>query len=211
MRWPGGYFSGMPPADAADRSRPALRLGVLDESELVVAGLDGMLRPHRERVELSVLEATDSTTGLDVVLCDPFRNGGDPHDHISRVAALGPARVLVYTWNTRAANTRTFAAAGAHAVIDKTAPGIELIEVVEAVGRGEQVAPTPPTGTIALSLRESEVLTLLCRGQSNQEIADTLYVSINSVKTYVRQIYRKLGVSRRTQAVAWANRHGHPG
>ena len=183
---------------------------MLDESELVVAGLDGMLRPHRERVELSVLEAPESTTGLDVVLCDPFRGGGDPHDHVSRVAALGPARVLVYTWNTRAANTRTFAAAGAHGVIDKAVPGVELIEVVEAVGRGEAVEAAPPSGTIPLSLRESEVLTLLCRGQSNQEIADSLYVSINSVKTYVRQIYRKLGVTRRTQAVAWANRHGHP-
>ncbi|MQW75399.1 DNA-binding response regulator [Nocardioides sp. dk4132] len=200
----------MPPAEPAGLPRPALRLGVLDETELVVTGLDGMLRPHRGRVELSVLEAPESTAGLDVVLCDPFRGGGDPHDHVARVAALGPARVLVYTWNTRAANTRTFVAAGAHAVLDKAVPATELISVVEAVGRGEPVLSAPPTGTIPLSLRESEVLTLLCRGQSNQEIADALYVSINSVKTYVRQIYRKLGVTRRTQAVAWANRHGHP-
>lgn len=200
----------MPLAAPADPPRPVLRLGVWEESELVITGLVGMLGPHRGRVELSVLTAASTTDGLDVVLCDPFRADEEPHAHVGRVAGLGPARVLVYTWNTRVANRHTLTAAGAHAVVDKAVPGTELLAAVEAVGRGEQV-PQLPTGTVPLSQRESEVLTLLCRGQSNQEIADSLYISINSVKTYVRQTYRKLGVTRRTQAVAWANRHGHPG
>ncbi|NPC98327.1 response regulator transcription factor [Nocardioides sp. zg-DK7169] len=201
----------MPSADpATERPRPALQLGVLNETELVLTGLDGMLRAHGARVELSVLKSVRPTHGLDLVLVDPFHADEEPHAHVSRVAALGPAKVLVYTWNTRAANRRTLAAAGAHAVIDKAIPGPELIALVEAAGRGERVEPEPATGTIPLSLREAEVLTLLCRGSSNQEIADSLYISINSVKTYVRQTYRKLGVTRRTQAVAWANRHGHP-
>jgi NarL family two-component system response regulator LiaR len=52
------------------------------------------------------------------------------------------------------------------------------------------------------------VLGLICRGMSNLEIADQLFVSVNSVKTYVRQIYQKIGVSRRAQAVAWGLAHG---
>lgn len=195
--------------DHPQRTR-ALRLGVLDETELVVTGLDGMLRPHRGRIELSVLRGAATTNGLDVVLLDPFHSPGDPHAHVNRAASLGPAKVLVYTWNTRAAHAPSLRAAGAHGVIDKAVPGAELLSAVEAVDRGERLEPTRPARAPVLSARESEVLTLLCRGQSNQEIADTLYVSINSVKTYVRQIYRKLGVTRRTQAVAWANRHGHP-
>ena len=59
-----------------------------------------------------------------------------------------------------------------------------------------------------LSARESEVLALITQGLSNQEIAERTYLSINSVKTYIRTGYRKIGVSRRSQAVAWGMRHG---
>jgi DNA-binding CsgD family transcriptional regulator len=59
-----------------------------------------------------------------------------------------------------------------------------------------------------LTARESEVLALITQGLSNQEIAERTYLSINSVKTYIRTGYRKIGVGRRSQAVAWGMRHG---
>ena len=65
-----------------------------------------------------------------------------------------------------------------------------------------------PDGMAELSAREAEVLELICHGMSNLEIADQLFVSVNSVKTYVRQIYQKIGVARRAQAVAWGLAHG---
>jgi DNA-binding NarL/FixJ family response regulator len=61
-----------------------------------------------------------------------------------------------------------------------------------------------------LSPRESTVLALVTRGFGNQDIADELYLSINSVKTYIRSAYRKIGVSTRSQAVAWAIQAGFP-
>ena len=84
---------------------------------------------------------------------------------------------------------------------------------VEAVWRGETVAPaaelaTTPVGRAGLSARETEVLELICHGLSNLEIAEQLFVSVNSVKTYVRQIYQKIGVTRRAQAVAWGLANG---
>lgn len=54
---------------------------------------------------------------------------------------------------------------------------------------------------LGLSTREIEVLQLLSEGHSNQEIADQLFVSLNTAKTHISNIYSKLGVSRRTQAV----------
>ena len=57
-----------------------------------------------------------------------------------------------------------------------------------------------------LTGRESEVLHLIALGYSNQQIADELFVSLNTVKTHVKNIYSKLGVQRRTQAVAEAKR-----
>ncbi|MFC4785242.1 response regulator transcription factor [Nocardioides sp. MAHUQ-72] len=59
-----------------------------------------------------------------------------------------------------------------------------------------------------LTRREAQVLALIALGRSNQEIAAELYVSVNSVKTYIRTGYRKIGVSRRVEAVRWAMQHG---
>ena len=54
------------------------------------------------------------------------------------------------------------------------------------------------------------MLGLVTAGLSNQEIANTLFLSINSVKTYIRGTYRKMGVATRSQAVVWAIQHGFP-
>ena len=61
-----------------------------------------------------------------------------------------------------------------------------------------------PSPEVALTQREREIVTLIARGYSNKEIAEQLYLSINSVKTYIRSAYRRIGVERRTQAVVWA-------
>jgi DNA-binding NarL/FixJ family response regulator len=61
---------------------------------------------------------------------------------------------------------------------------------------------------VGLSPRESSVLALITAGLANQDIADQLYLSVNSVKTYIRSAYRKIGVTCRSQAVAWAMQHG---
>jgi DNA-binding CsgD family transcriptional regulator len=60
----------------------------------------------------------------------------------------------------------------------------------------------------ALSKREQEVLNLLAQGMSNQEIADELFVSVPTVKTHISNIYEKLDVKRRTQAIQIALESG---
>ena len=103
-------------------------------------------------------------------------------------------------------------AAGARGVVSKGTSAPDLAAAVEAVQRGETIAASrltaAPGGLAGLSTREAEVLDLICRGMSNLEIAEELFVSVNSVKTYVRQIYQKIGVTRRSQAVAWGLANG---
>lgn len=195
----------------APSSRP-IRLGVVDESELVTHGLTGMLRQYGERVSLSLVREPADTTGLDVVLCDPF-DGSDVTARLERIAHLRPAKVLVFTWHDHPHRRRRALEAGAHGYLTKRATTRELLAAVDAVLRGTPMEIPPGTGVGAydfpgLSQRESEVLVLIGRGLSNQEIADRLYVSVNSVKTYIRQVYAKTGATRRTQAVAWAHEHG---
>ena len=61
---------------------------------------------------------------------------------------------------------------------------------------------------VGLSPRESGVLQVVVIGHSNQEIAEKLYLRVNSVKTYIRSTYRKIGVLSRGQAIVWAIQHG---
>lgn len=69
----------------------------------------------------------------------------------------------------------------------------------------EAIAATPAVGAEALlSRREVEVLKLIAQGESNQKIAEQLYISLHTVKTHARRINAKLSVERRTQAVAKA-------
>ena len=65
-----------------------------------------------------------------------------------------------------------------------------------------------PGRSAGLSSREAEILALITQGLSNQEMADRLFVSINTIKTYVRSTYRKIGVERRAQAVLWGVDNG---
>jgi NarL family two-component system response regulator LiaR len=82
--------------------------------------------------------------------------------------------------------------------------GVEqIVSMVEAAA-----ATPPPELGLALSAREVQVLVLIAEGLTNQEIADRVFVSINSVKTYVRSAYRKIGVNSRSQAAVWGLQHG---
>jgi DNA-binding CsgD family transcriptional regulator len=79
----------------------------------------------------------------------------------------------------------------------------ELCRAVLDVSRGAAVAcqEMAPHG---LAPRELEVLRLVSLGLTNEQIADQLFLSINTIKTYVRSGYRKIGATSRAQAVRWA-------
>ena len=67
---------------------------------------------------------------------------------------------------------------------------------------------TSSAQSAGISPRESDVLQLVVLGHGNQEIADTLFLSINSVKTYIRSTYRKIHATSRGQAIVWAIQNG---
>jgi ATP/maltotriose-dependent transcriptional regulator MalT len=73
---------------------------------------------------------------------------------------------------------------------------------------GALITPEPDSLDCSLSTREIEVLSLIAAGQSNQEIAEQLFLSLNTVKRHAYNIYAKLAVKKRTQAVAKARRLG---
>ena len=203
--------------ESAARSRGGrspIAVGVYDEPELIVSGVDHMLARSGPPVDVVTI-APDSDRDqveVDVLLCDPVGRHLQLEDYLGAVVALTLAPVLVFTWSSSPSNVRRSLAAGARGFLSKGTSSANLAAAVEAVRVGETILPPPrldtPRGTAELSTRETEVLDLICRGMSNLEIAEQLFVSVNSVKTYVRQIYQKIGVGRRSQAVAWGLSHG---
>ncbi len=80
---------------------------------------------------------------------------------------------------------------------------IELGDLATEMARGRW-----PGQTEGLSAREAEIVALITQGVTNEDIARMCYLSINSVKSYIRSAYRKMGVERRSQAVLWGIQNG---
>jgi len=109
---------------------------------------------------------------------------------------------------------------GASGYLSKTLTAAELVAALEAIDGGEQViSPPPPRNRLSVGLdwpgrseglseRESEILALITQGKSNAEIAQLVFLSINSIKTYIRSTYRKIGAKSRVEAVLWGIDHG---
>ena len=191
---------------------PPLTVGIYDEPELVVSGVEAMLARAGHVVD--VVDVVDAEPrAVDVLLCDPVGRSVQLEAYLGAAAALTKAPLLVFTWSNSPSSVRRALDWGARGYLWKGTGRDGLAAAVQVVANGDVLAPertrpTMPDGVAPLSVREAEVLDLICRGMSNLEIAEHLFVSVNSVKTYVRQIYQKIGVTRRAQAVAWGLAHG---
>ena len=108
---------------------------------------------------------------------------------------------------------------GAEAAVGLSASAEEIVSIVLSACAGTlEESPVAfaaeretRLGDLAgLSPRETDVLRLVVLGLSNHEIARELFLSVNSIKTYIRSAYRKIGVTTRPQVVGWCVRHGFP-
>ena len=122
----------------------------------------------------------------------------------------------MFSFSTSPDLVRESLGAGAVGFISKTVNARQLADALLAVADGHRVVLTPPQHRHRdtslrwpgrardLSGRDSELLVLLRQGYTNREIARRLYLSENTVKTHLRRLFAKLGVSNRTQAAMMA-------
>jgi len=199
-----------------------VRIALIDDYDVVVFGLARMLEPFRDRVEVVELDVNEPVSvDVDIALYDTFAQPeSDRYDFRTLLENPYAARVVIYTWSF---DTGLVAAArrhGVHGYLAKSLPAGHLVDALEAVHGGEIVVSMPqrrvnsapgldwPGRDHGLTDRESEILALITQGRSNAEIASLSYLSPNTVKSYIRAIYRKIGAGSRTQAVLWGVNHG---
>lgn len=198
-------------AASSDVDSPTpVRVALFSNQELIGAGLATLLERFPERAVRS--ESSGNGIGQDVIVFDLVSAVGQ-----ARAPALRQLRELIGDHHVVVAVTRDATddlatrarALGCAAVVPVTTSAEELVEVLEGVA-GHRRTQGPATHRV-LTKRETQIVELVARGLSNTEIARELFLSVNSVKTYIRTAYRKMGVTTRSQAVLWAVRGGLAG
>ncbi|MFK5633567.1 MULTISPECIES: DNA-binding response regulator [unclassified Ornithinimicrobium] len=210
-----------------DATRP-VTVAIANDYEVVVRGVLAMLTPFADRVEIVELDAQlQVLTAVDVTLYDTFAAGQVDDTKFDQVLGDQARHVVVYSWNMHPQLVEVALSKGCRGYLDKTIDAESLVDALERVADGDiVVSPTRlpveplreeaealpyqgdwPARTHGLSPREAEVLALIAQGLTNLDIASQTYLSINSVKTYIRSAYRKIGVTRRSQAVLWGIHH----
>lgn len=201
----------------------AVTVSIYDDYEIVVVGVASMLAPYEERVAVVELNAnTIPTSPVDIALYDSFAQGEANHPDVEPLLAEPSiAMVVMYTWNFDRHLVQAARSRGLGGYLSKSSSAAELVDGLERIHAGSFVVSEPPpsharTGakgdwpgrSLGLTERESEVLALITQGQDTSTIASTLSLSVNSVKTHIKSMYRKVDVHTRTQAALWGIEHG---
>jgi NarL family two-component system response regulator LiaR len=183
---------------------------MFDDIELVAQASTG-----EEAVELCQQKRPD------VVLMDLVMPGMNGVEATRRIVASCPAtRVVALTSFSDSELVEETLRAGAIGYLMKNVTADELAAAIRAAKAGRSTLASeaadalvravshPKTSGQGLTPRELEVLSLMCDGLTNGEIADRLVLSLSTIKTHVSSVIAKLGVSSRTEAVAAAMRQG---
>jgi two-component system, NarL family, response regulator LiaR len=199
-----------------------IRLAIVDDYEVVVRGLAQILSAPPGEFDVVELDLrTDVAQHVDLALYDTFAQtqGGGP-DVARLVDNPRVDKVVIYSWNVQDRIVQAALDQGVAGYLSKELAADELVEALRRIHAGEVVAPTTrgdevmvgggdwPGREQGLTPREAEVVALITQGHSNHDIAEMTCLSINSVKSYIRSSYRKMGVTSRTNAVLWGLEHG---
>lgn len=205
-----------------------IRVLLVDDHEMVRMGLAAYIAtaPDMEVVG----EASNGEEGLrlafemkpDVILMDLVMDVMDGIEATHLIMEKQhQARIIILTSFIDDEKVYPVIEAGAMSYILKTTRAPQIAEAIRAAYAGESVLEAKVTGKMMermrtkdikpfheeLTDREIEVLRLIADGKTNQEIAETLFIGIKTVKTHVSHVLSKLEVEDRTQAAIYAHRH----
>ena len=199
--------------------RERVSVTVVDDYEVVARGVEKVINDSRFPIRVVEFALNKQPReNIDIALVDTFGAGEIHTIPLADLRVGWIDKLVVYTWNTDPYLVQVALSNGVAGYLHKGLPQDHLCQSLMRIHAGETVVDlggTAPPAALdwpgrteyGLTPGESEVLALITRGKSNSEIAEACFISINTVKYRIRHLYRKIGVSTRAQAVAWALKH----
>jgi two-component system NarL family response regulator len=209
-----------------------IRIVIVDDHEIVREGLRSMLQGEADFEVVAEAGAAEElgdlvdTTHPDVVLLDARLPGIGGAEACRRLVATHPdVAVLIVSSYSDDDLVEECVRAGARGYVVKDIERFSLKESIRAVHGGggavspaiaakvldrlrTQTEPAPSQQSSPLSETQSEILRLIAAGFSNREIAGRIFLSENTVKSHIQEIFRKLDVGNRVEAALRASREG---
>jgi DNA-binding NarL/FixJ family response regulator len=211
-----------------DHAMP-IKVLIADDHNVVRLGLASLLKDSAARI-CGEAATPDEAVRLarrlkpDVVLLDVRFGDLDGLDVIKKIRAAAPAcRVVMFSAFDNPTYVARAVSAGAHDYVVKTATRTEIVAAITRAAEGTEPArgghlrrmagmmakrDVQTDAKVPLTPRETQVLRHVAMGLSNQEIADALEISVETVKEHVQNMLRKVSLADRTQAAVWAIRQG---
>ena len=204
----------------------SLRILIVEDHRLVSQGMEMMLSMVEDFEPVGIVRTGDEAVAsvkansVDIVLMDVnLGQGLNGIEATRQIKELSPdTKVLMLTMFTDPATVTEAVKAGADGYLSKGSERETVERAIRDIMEGNSVLdPSVTRGVFgrlgekdpgALSERELEILQVLAEGKSTKEVAEKVFLSEETVKTYLKQIFRKLGVRDRTEAVAEGFRRG---
>ena len=194
------------------------RILVVDDHDVVRQGLVTTLMTHGYTSMETAATIKESRSKIaafnpDALIVDinlPDGSGLELVQWIRKISAT--VAIIVLSLNEPSLFANLARSAGANAYISKSRPIDEIVSTLTFAianpGSFTSSLTTAEMSLVELTPREIDLLHLLSRGASNQEISTTLYISISTVKTHISSIFRKLECTNRTTAIKVAREKG---
>jgi two-component system, NarL family, response regulator len=205
-----------------DPSASKIRILIADDHPVFRNGLEAIIRGQKDFALVG--EASTGTDVIakyralrpDVTLMDLRMPDVNGEDAIRAIIKEYPgARIIVLTTFSGDAQVVRAMKIGAAGYLLKNMLRSDLLKTIRDVHNGRRYIPSEVAGIIAehmgedpLTQRELDVLKEISRGQTNKEVADTMGISEETVKSHLKAIFSKLAVGDRTQAIVTALRRG---
>jgi DNA-binding NarL/FixJ family response regulator len=191
-----------------------IRVAVVSRNHVVRTGLVNLVAQLEQRALVSeAAEVDDVLAPHDVAIYDLGANVGQAaYADLQRLLDEG-IQVIGLVYDTDRETLAAPSGATFHVITLSVTPE-QLLEVLRATTPARPGgSSTAGTNSLPADLTEQEfrTLELIGAGLTNEELAKELYVSINTVKSYVRTAYKKIGVTDRSNAMLWAVKHGLAG
>jgi DNA-binding NarL/FixJ family response regulator len=208
-----------------------IKLILADHNEIFREGLAGLLKDKKEVKVVSLCSNGRQVIGKvketqpDVVLIDidiPDRDSINITNEIRK--SVPGVKVAMFTHSEDQDHLYAAIEAGAAGYLSKDMKVGDLVKSIDLIEKGQVVVSSPlaaklpgkltamktdpDTGKAVLSDREVEVLKLLAIGDTNKEIAEKLFITENTARVHVKNIFEKLQLRNRQQAAAYAVRQG---